>query len=296
MLIGGESTTSLTSSTASFVAVVGTAEVARTEKGDIHVGSTVAELEAALGPFAEDVDRARDPRLVVPGALRNARVLIERDRVSAIVVTAETPRVDVVTGPDCPRPASTERGTGACLLPGSGGELIERDRDEIVVRSIEAETGSGGSADERRSKVIATLRVPNLVFVAPLRNATDGRDELIAISRTDDPQLRTWSIVAYRFDAKQITKVIDPSPLYQLSAAQTRWIGAELPDVELYLELSSKDGIEVGGLLTTRPYGKLRDVVVISPVVIARRHGKSATSEPTDAGPDGRPNAGSARP
>ena len=75
-----------------------------------------------------------------------------------------------------------------------------------------------------------------------------------------------------------------------------RWIGAELRDVELYLELASKDSIEVGGLLTTRPNGKLRDVVVISPVVIARGHGKSATSEPGDAGPDGRGSTGSARP
>ena len=116
VLIGGESTTSLTSSTATFVAVVGGAEVARTEKGDIHVGSSRAELETALGPFAEDVDRAHDPRLVVPGGMRNARFLVERDRVSAIVITAETPRVDVPTGAECPRPASTERAIGACLL------------------------------------------------------------------------------------------------------------------------------------------------------------------------------------
>ena len=295
VLIGGEPTPSVTSSTATFVAVFGGAEVARTEKGDIHVGSSRAQLEAALGPFVADLDRATDPRLVLPSALRNARIIIERDRVNAIAIIAETARPtiadDSAAGPACPRPESTEGAIGACLVPGTGGELIEHEGDEIVIRSLDAPEPAGSG--DKRSRVIATLKVPNTVFVAPLRNASEGRDELVMITRTDEQQVKTWSLVAYRVEGRQMVRVVDPEPRYQVSATQLRWIGAELQDVELYLELASRpDGIEVGGLLTTRPNNKLRDVVVISPVVVARRHGKSAT-EPV---PDGRPDAGSARP
>ena len=306
VLIGGESSASIASTNASFLSVVGGAEVARTEKGDVHVGSSRADLERELGPFVSDLDRANDPRVVVPNELRNARVIIERDRVSAIVVAGEgglpraasAPATPATEGsasePACERPASTDRAIGACLLAGTGGELIERDGDELVVRSSSTE-----SDDDKKPRYVTTLRVPNLQFVAILRNEA-GRDELIAVTRTDEPQMRTWSLVGYRFEAKQIVRTIDPAPLYQVSATQTRWIGAELRDVELFLELVSRpDGIEVGGLLTTRPGGKLRDVVVISPVTIARQHsksGKSATSETSDGGPDGRSGPGSGKP
>jgi hypothetical protein len=294
VLIGGESSASIASTDASFLSVVGGAEVARTEKGDVHVGSSRAELERALGPFVIELERARDPRVVVPNELRNARVIVERDRVTAIVITGDSPRTPPpategsATEPACERPAATERAIGACLLAGTGGELIERDRDRLIIRSI--------SSDAEKSRVVTTLAVPNLQFVAVLRNANE-RDELVAITRTDEPQQRIWSLVAYRFETKQIVKTVDPEPVYLLSAAQTRWIGAELRDVDLFLELTSRaDGIEVGGLLTTRPNGKLRDVVVISPKLVARRHGKSATSETSDAGPDGRHAPGSAKP
>jgi hypothetical protein len=80
-------------------------------------------------------------------------------------------------------------------------------------------------------------------------------------------------------------KALDPAPLYQLTAASARWIGAELRDVELYLEVTSKpDTIEVGGLLTTRISDKLHDVVVISPVPVPRKHVKSLPFEAPDAG------------
>jgi hypothetical protein len=65
-----------------------------------------------------------------------------------------------------------------------------------------------------------------------------------------------------------------------MSNARTRWIGAELRDVRLYLELTSQtDGIEVGGLLTTQSGEKLRDVAVISPIRVGRKTGKSTAGE-----------------
>lgn len=272
VLIGGEP-----ASSATFVAVVGP-DVARTESG-IHVGSTKGEVVAALGPITDELDSAHDPHVIVPKGLRNARIILHEDRVAAIVVSADsgtpargTPTRDGMSAA-CPRPASTDRGFGACLTGGNGGELVEVLDTEVAIRA--AETG----------RVIAAFKVPpRVVFVAPLR-APDGRDELVIVSETADAQQRRWSMVTWRFDGGKLAKT-EAVPLYQVTTSNARWIGAELDEVELYLELSShSDSVEVGGLLTTRPkQGPWRDVVVISPVSVPRRSGKSAPPEGVDAG------------
>src|SRR5690606_21862095 len=133
-------------------------------------------------------------------------------------------------------------------------------------------------------KVITTVRTPGLVFAAALRNPVDGRDDLVAVTKTDSGDTRTWSLLAYRLHDGKLLRVNEPATLYQITAANARWIAAELDDVDLLLELTSRaDAIEVGGLLTTRIAGRIRDIVVISPVPVARRRLKGAAHEPTDA-------------
>jgi hypothetical protein len=303
ILIGGEQ-----ASTASFIAVVD-GEVARTESG-IHVGSTREELIAALGPPAVDPERARDPRLVVPSGAPSMRAVLIADRIAAIVVASPTPVPGRAS--DCPRPTPPERavddvvrrgagrssagsvddverkgagspgargastaGTiGACLT--AAGELIEIG-DDIVIRSADGERA-----------LAPPLRLPGLVFAAPLRSATEARDELVVVTRSDESASRTWWLAAYRLEGARLVRTVDASPLYQLSSANARWIGADLHDVELYLELTGRpDAIEVGGLLTTqgspRAPTKIRDVVVIATSSVPRKRGKSAQVEPTDA-------------
>jgi len=272
ILIGGEPL-----GRASFVAVLGP-DIARTESG-VHVGSTRDELVRGLGPPVDDPGHARDPRMVVPSGLRGARVVLDPgDRVAAIVVAADgdmpqpvTPR-DAGVEPGCARPVDPDgKLLGACLT--AGGERIAVDGDDVVVHGPDSD------------RVIAQVRVSGLVFVAPLRNPVDGRDELVAISRLDDAQARTWTLTAFRLEGGRLARAIDATPLYQLSAANARWIGAELRDLELYLELTARpDAIEVGGLLTSRMGDKLRDAVVISVIPAARRHAKSAAAEAGDAG------------
>lgn len=273
ILVGGEQ-----ASTASFVAVVGS-EVARTESG-IHVGSTRQEVIAALGPPIDDPERARDPRLLVPSSLPNLRAVLDGGRVAAIVVAiaAAPPR----HATSCERPPSTDKAIGACMT--GAGELIEVAGGDVVIRS----------ADGERT-LASTPRLPGLVFAAPLRSASEGRDELVVITRTDEPASRSWWISAYRFEGTRLVRAIDATQLYQLSTANARWIGADLRDVELYLELASRpDGIDVGGLLTTRSSShpaKIRDVVVISPAQVTRRRGKPVSAEASDASVAGPPPA-----
>ncbi|MBA3393013.1 MAG: hypothetical protein H0T89_10235 [Deltaproteobacteria bacterium] len=275
VLIGGETA-------ATFVAVTGR-EVARTESG-VHVGATLAEVERVTGSIVDEVDRARDPRLVVPGDLRNLRLVLANDRVVAIVVTAETAAPRTGPEPVCERPA-IKPGIAFTACLGPTGELIEIAGDDLVVRAAD------GVAR------LAALRIPDLVFARPLRNVVDGRDEIVAITSPPDDEKRRWAISLYRLEGTRFTKVIDGDPLYELASAQTRWIGAELRDVDLYLEVSSRsDGIEVGGLLTTRSSGTIRDVAAISPVTVNRRQGKATPGESSDAGVSTRTDAGSANP
>jgi hypothetical protein len=273
ILIGGEQ-----ASTASFVAVVGS-EVARFTESGVHVGSTREELIAALGPSVDDAARARDPRLVVPVSLPGIQAVLDGERVAAIVVTTAAPPPRAVA--DCPRPSATEKAVGMCMT--GAGELLQIEGDQVSIRS----------ADGDRT-LASPPKLSGLVFAAPLR-ASDGHDELVAVTRSDEAGARSWWLSAYRFEGARLVRAVDAAQVYQLSAANARWIGAaDVRDVELYLELTSRpDGIEVGGLLTTmvtaRGATKIRDVVVISQVMVPRRRGKSAPAEASDAGvPAGR--------
>lgn len=279
VLIGGETT-----STTTFVAVVGP-DVARTDSG-VHVGSTVAELVRALGPLFEDPDHARDPRLVVPAALRTARVVLDDDRIAAIVI-AEDGAPPVKLGPQpepgCkrPRPAGKAQ-VGVCLS--AAGELVDLEEDELVVHPHDSE------------RVLFTLRAPGLVFAAPLRSGSDGRDELVVVMRSDESHRRAWTLAAYRLEGTRIVRTADEE-LYTVSAMQSRWIGAELRDVDLYLELASgRDGIEIGGVLTTRAGERVRDVALLAPKVVTRRPQKAPPGEPQDSKTAGTGSAPAAAP
>ncbi len=261
---------------AQFIAVV-RGEIARTEAG-IQVGSTREELERSLGAPLEEHERARDPRVVIPSKLDNAHVVVEDDRIAAIVLTPAVERAkEASVEHPCTRPAGdrAKRVFGVCLT--NVGELVRAGNDELSVLGKDAE------------KVVTRLPVPGLVFGAALRNPLDGRDDLVAITRSDDGQTRTWTLIAYRLIDGKLMRVIEPATLYQITSANARWVGAELENVDLLIELVSRpDAIEVGGLLTTRIADKIGDIVVISPVPVGRRRAKGPPPEPGDAGvPDG---------
>ena len=182
-----------------------------------------------------------------------------------------------------PAAGGADGAVGACLT--SAGELIAVDGDEVAIRSSDGER-----------TIASPPRFAGLVFAAPLRSAAETRDELVVITRTDDAATRSWWLAAYRLEGARLQRTIEATQIYQLSSANARWIGADLRDVELYLELTSRtDSIEVGGLLTTRSSARgkpIRDVVAISPATVARHRGKVAGSEPIDAAVAGPPAAG----
>ncbi|MBV8760780.1 MAG: hypothetical protein JO257_26035 [Deltaproteobacteria bacterium] len=268
ILIGGEP-----QGKASFVAVVRD-EIARTES-NLHVGSTRDDVTRTLGAPVDDPDRARDPRVIVPSGMRNLHVVIEGDQVVALVVTegaAHGAAPGDAGSNDCQRPApdpEKPHSFGACMS--GGGELVSYEGDEL---SITAKDGH----------IATPPRMAGLQFAVALRGA-DGKDEVVEVARTDEASSRTWSLAAFRMEGLRLVRSVEPTAIYQLTAGNARWIGADLHDLDLYLELASRpDAIEVGGLLTTRAGDKIRDIVVISPASVARRRAKSLPAEAADAG------------
>jgi len=71
-----------------------------------------------------------------------------------------------------------------------------------------------------------------------------------------------------------------------VTAATARWVGADLDDLDLLIELSARaESIEAGGLLATGK-ASIRDIVVISPVTVDRRRVKAPPVEPLGSGAD----------
>jgi hypothetical protein len=270
ILVGGEP-----QGRARFVAVLGT-EIARTESG-IHVGSTRDELARTLGPAIDDPARASDPRLIAPSQLPELRAVLEGDRVVALVVgdahaAAAPGRAPGDATPGCTRPAGDPGAHRFGMCGSAAGETYTTEGEELVLRTADGE------------HVTATARIAGLQFAVPLRIA-DGRDELVAIARSDDAVTRSWTLTALRLDGGKLVRTIDSAPLFQLTTTSARWVGADLRDLDLYLELAERgDAIEVGGYLTSRTGGKLRDLVAISPTPVPHRHAKPAPPEATDAG------------
>jgi hypothetical protein len=201
---------------------------------------------------------------------------MQGDRIAAIVIAAEPAGASTEEQPSpeapCTRPAGDQaKGlAGICL---AAGELLRTQGDDIFLVTKDGE------------KPITQTRVPGLVYATALRNPLDNRDDLIAIARSDDGLSRTWSLVGYRLADGKLVATIAPTVLYTVTSASARWIGADLENLDLYLDLASHgDSIEVGGLLTTRISDKIRDIVVITPVPVPRKRTKPSTHELIDAG------------
>jgi len=252
---------------ATFVAVV-RGDIARTE-ANIHVGSTREELVRALGTPLDDPDRAQDPHIVIPTSLKNMHALTDNGQIVAIVIATEEHGKELIGETACTRPrADREKHEfGACLT--GTGEIVHYEGDELSIIGKDS------------VKPLAT--VPGLVFAAALRNPSDGRDDIVAIKRASDGQTKTWSMTVFHFSGDKPVRLVDAAQVFQISAANAKWIGADLRDVDIYPELVGRaDTIEVGGLLTTRVDGKIRDIVVISAVPVQRRRVKGTLRE--DAG------------
>lgn len=174
------------------------------------------------------------------------------------------------------KPAETEAGPWQAACLSAAGEIVRIAGDDISVRS-----GDG------KERVIAQLKARGLAFAAPLRSGTrpEDRDELVVVTRQlrPDDQERTWTVALYHLEAGRLVRVAE-QVVYRLSAEGARWIGVSLDEVDLYLELTSREDVVVaGGFLLTKVTGKIRDVVSLREEEIGRRRGLETSGSASGA-------------
>lgn len=236
LIIGGER-----QGDASFVAALRPG-IARTA-GGVEVGGALTEAAAAFGPELVEPDVARDPRLWVGATMPGARLIVEDQRIAAVVVAAPSaarPRAKPAPTPACARPPLPRTlgvpsvARGACL---EGADAVAAIGDTVVALA----TGDG------KVRKIAGIDLPGLRWVAPL--AADGKDELVAVLDRRTADARVVSIVALALEGGRLVRLGDLDA-YRLTENNAAWIGARLADLDLRLEVTREgDTLTVGGLL-----------------------------------------------
>lgn len=280
LLIGGEPM-----ATTSFVAVLA-GDVARTGSG-LAVGSPLAELEKGYGAPVQTDGLIADPRLVTVAALPATRFLVQGGKVQAVVLTPPpvVPPAPKATGSAAtaaadgsaavtaararpcaalpapppaaralvPEPAATWR--TACLS--TEPEYVVATTTELLVLAADG------------SRRVAGADIAGVAFFGVVPG--DGRDELVVVRHEVIADRRRWLVSVWRVEAGKLVRVVEEL-VYEISASSAEWIGARLLELDLALEVTVRpDTMVVGGFLIDRSPPRVRGIVPLTPVTVARR-------------------------
>lgn len=308
-----------------FVSVLD-AETARTESG-IGVGTGSAQLAEALGPPLAAPALALPPRIVAFASLPNVRFLLDEPggRVAAVVVRgAQDPDVDVaVAAPVEPRDASAgSAGAGTGCL--DGGDLVGH-MDEIV-RAAEltrpevdaslrfgcfsaavpealvhtggrvVAVGRAAGTEPAAVRRLAVYPAANIVFAAPLDVDRDGRSEVAVVKQREAGGERRVEVEILRLDGSRFVPVAAVEA-YRLSERNTAWVGAQLREIELLVEIQAVAGnVVVSGLYVHHGQTGLETVAPLVPTTVEVRRKKPGPAGPAAEAPAARPRGGALRP
>lgn len=290
-------------------------EIARTNNG-VGVGAKTSELRAAMGAEL-DGSQLRDPHILRFASLANARFVVERDRVVAVVVEQEDPRFDYTGGDDDdeagedgePEPAAASPAGGEpCPIAGLAAGAVEivaaaqmdgRDSAEahvtygclsanlaaaLVVAGPNMALVAGEPGKFRR---LMTQHVDHLAFAGFLDTDGDGKHEVALVTDDVDAKHYRVKVEVQRIENGRFLRLA-ALDAYEVSAASATWIGAGLDQIEFLLELSARsDTVRIGGLYVHR--GKRRPLTVApltgkKLVVRRKRVTPPATAVDHDAG------------
>ena len=273
-----------------FVAVVAP-DIAKLE-GGYGVGTPVDEVRAGLGP--EVLDRAvRDPHLLILGKLPTARILVDDERVIAIVVTPEArrsqpPQAAQADAPVCDRAAEILAG----LLPeplgadeearasygcftGSTPEIAVAEDDEVVIY--------GG--EPGRLRRITSAAAPGLLFAGALDIDGDGRKEIVSVAERRTGDTLAARIVVWRGEGGGRLTAVADKEVYRLTSDSARWVGARLKDVRFLIEVrpAGTSSVEVGGLYLQLGDKEVHTVAPLVPETMAVPRRRQPTSGPSSS-------------
>ncbi len=292
-----------TSGVAAFVAVVAP-EIAMVE-GGFGVGSGVDQIVQGLGPEVTD-GAVRDPHLLIPSRLPNARIATDGEEVTAIVVTREarasdrSPLSSLSTGSPCdratqilagslPEPHTLDdaaRASYGCFT-GASPEIALAESDELVVY--------GG--EPGRVKRATAVSVPGLQFAGALDVDRDGRSEIVTVAERRTGEALAARIVVWRGEGGRLTAVADKD-VYRMTSGSAGWVGAKLRDVSFLIEVlpGSTSSVEVRGLYLQRGEGQVHTVAPLTPETVAVRPRRPAAPPAVTSGGGSAAPAGASAP
>jgi hypothetical protein len=292
-----------------FVSVLD-AETARTESG-IGVGTGSARLAEVLGPPLAAPALVLPPRIAAFASLPNVRFLLDEPggSVAAVVVRgAQEPGEDAdaaVAAPVEPQDAGvTSAGAGAACL--DGGDLVGH-MDEIVraaeVTRAEVDAslrfgcfsaaapealvytgdrvvavGSTAGTEPAAVRRLAVYPAAGISFAAPIDVDGDGRSEVAVVKQREAEGERRVDVELLRLDGSRFVPVAT-AEVYRLSERNSAWVGAQLDEIELQVELQAVAGdVVASGLYVHHGQGGLDTVAPLVPTIIEVRRKKPGTA------------------
>ncbi|HTE53856.1 MAG TPA: hypothetical protein VK698_23535 [Kofleriaceae bacterium] len=282
-------------------------EIAKTESG-LGVGAKIDDLRSELGPERPSVG-ARDPRLVELERLPGARVLVEQDRVTAIVLGPAESASDDLAAADAlsgggppgamPRPPTARTtppppaapGAAACTAASAREALaddpvaaiarVEGDATRVLYGCFtgsapEAVVGGGDQlvlvvGEPGRLRRAASFAVPGLLFASAADTDGDGRDELIAVSEKRDSDLLAVRVEVLRGENGRLVGA-GADEVYRVTSGAAASVGAKLKDIGLLIEASAgPEALEVTGFYLHEVEGVVRSVAPLLPRTVVLR-------------------------
>lgn len=300
----------------SFIAVLDP-EIAKTESG-LGVGSEIGKLQDALGP-ERPAAGARDPRLVELERLPGGRVLVQKDRVAAIVIGPAAP----VSGDLAPADALSGGGPPGALpspdrdpaAPTDEACSPARAREVLAGESVADVARAGGddpailygcftggapeavvvgndqlilvAGEPGRLRRVGAHLVPGLVFASAVDAEKDGRAEIVAVLEKRSDDALAIEVQALRGEgARLVTAGSDD--VYRVTAGAASSVGAKLRNVSVLIEATAgPEALEVSGFYLHEDGDHVRTIAPLVPKTVVlrpRRRGEGGSPSAVGAG------------
>jgi hypothetical protein len=301
----------------SFIAVLDP-EIAKTESG-LGVGSEIDKLQAALGPERPPAG-ARDPRLVELERLPGGRVLVQKEKVAAIVIGPDAPGsadlapADALSGggppgalPSPDREPAAPAGNEVCsparareVLAGESITDVARVGGNDAVILYGCFTGGAPEAvvvgddqlvlvagEPGRLRRVGAHPVPGLVFASAVDAEKDGRAEIVAVSEKRSDDALAIEVQALRGDGARLVQA-GSDDVYRVTAGAASSVGAKLKNVSVLIEATAgPEALEVTGFYVHENGGHVRTIAPLVPKTVVlrpRRRGEGGSSSAVGAG------------
>ncbi|MCG8421941.1 MAG: hypothetical protein MJE77_28805, partial [Proteobacteria bacterium] len=252
-------------------------------------GSAAHPVLNSPRPTDRPVPGNRSPRCPAPTLAARADEIIDTVRPSADkagkpgrsdLLRAPTPRVQLVYG--CFSAAQPE---AIAVIDNRitvvAGERTSADRGE----------GHGNPARGRLKRVATWTSTSTAIdYAAAVEMDDDGRHEIIVVTRQEDKRDRVIQLEVLEVESGRIARNL-ARELYRVSATKAAWIGAQLDEIELIIELRTRsDRIDAAGLYVEHGASGLYTVAPLLPkTVVVRRKRQPSPTTPAPTTPQNAP-------